>query len=258
MGAGRAQLFAGLCGVGMWAAWVLPALQAHPRPAEEAQLVALWTVHMLPLVSLLFAPVLGRELTYLGIFPAAMVLPVAGSVLFDWPLGRPLPQSDLVLGGAAFFLYAVSVSLMLRRARVRQGEARSERLAAPAREGSTVASVLGTLRGLAGGLVPLVLAYGAHFDRRVQLLLEDSFAGAAGYARVFVDLAALGLGILAADFALFSPLRSARRRSGLRELATLAEQRFGPRSAPRFSAGASFALSAVLLFLLGGYLAVRS
>ena len=258
MGPSRAQLFAGFCAVGLWATWVLPPLEAHARPEQTGEVIALWAVHMLPLASLLLAPLVGRDALYLGIFPAAMVLPIAGAMFFDWPLALATPAADLLLGGAAFVLYAVAVSLVLRRARTVAIAARSERIVGDADLADRAfGRPLGLLRGLAAGVVPLCLAYAAHFDGKVQLLVDDSFAQASGYARVFVDLAALGLGVLAADFALFAPLRDARRRGSRKELLALAEERFGVRSAPRLSFFASFGAGALLLMALAGYLAVR-
>jgi hypothetical protein len=252
----RAKVLFGFLAVGLWAAWFLPPLVRAPELPTGSKLVALWMAHMLPLFTLLLAPVLGLEATCLFAFPTALVLPFAGAAVLGWELAEKTQPADLALAAGAFLLYAVAAPLALRRSRApRIGvEVRPTAGRAPA---PRLERALGAARSLATALLPLTVAYAAHFDRRLQILLEESFGASAGYATVLVDLTALALGIAAADLAFFAPLRGLRGKSGPAEIAAEVEERLQIRSTPRLSAGLSLAGAAIFLTALAAYRLVR-
>lgn len=258
MNRGRAHLLVGILGVAVWAAWYVPPLLRTLRLPAGSELAALWVMHMLPLSALLLAPLLGLEATGLFAFPAALVLPFAGSAAFGWELGRGVEGGDLLLGGAAFLLYVVAVPLALRRSRAARAPALARPL--PGRHLPTAPWVergLALARPTLCALLPLTLAYAVHFDRRLQVSLAESFGTSAGYAAVLVDLSALALGVVAADLAFFSPLRGLRGRAGPREIALEVEEILRSRRPAR--TGLSFAggVAALLLAALAAYLAWR-
>ena len=253
MTAARAQILAAFLGVGLWAAFLLPPLELHARPQATGEAVALWCAHVLPLFSLLLVPWLGRETTFLAVFPAALVVPIAGSSLFDWPLAQPTRTADLVVAGLAFGLYAIAVPIALRRARARDLQA--ERKKQP-RLGGTQA-VLGRLHAVAVVSLPLWLAYTVHFNKRLQLTLVDSFADAAGYAAAFLDLTGLALGIVAADLAFFGPLRELRAHRSPEDAARAARERALTKTPTRGRALLALAAGGVCSMLLLGYVWTR-
>jgi hypothetical protein len=255
---GRAHLLVGILGVALWASWYLPPLLRTPQIPGGSELAALWVMHMLPLSALLLAPLVGLEATSLLAFPAALVLPFAGSAAFGWELGRGTEGGDLVLGGAAFLLYAVAAPLALRRSRASRAPALAQPL--PGRHLPTppwVERGLALARPALGALLPLALAYAVHFDRRLQVSLADSFGTSAGYAAVLVDLSALALGVVAADLAFFAPLRGLRGRAGPREIAVEVEEIFRSRRPARASLPFAGGAAALLLAALAAYLAWR-
>lgn len=245
----RAQILAAFLGVGLWAALLLPPLELHARPQATGEAILLWSVHVLPLLTLLLVPLLGRETTFLAVFPAALVVPIAGSVLLDWPLAKPARTADLVVAVLAFGLYATAVPLSLRRARARDLEGKRE----SATRAPGLASWLGRARALAVVVLPLWLTYTVHFNRRVQLTLSDSFGDAAAYAAVFLDLTALALGVVAADLAFFGPLRDLRNHRNPGDAARQARERGLAKAPAAARAWMMVAAGGVISILLLGY-----
>lgn len=244
----------GLLGVALWGAWFLPALLRNDMP-PGGELAALWCIHMLPLAALLPAPVVGPETTALFTFPAALVFPFAGAVAFGWPVAETARPPDLVVAAAGFLLYAIAAPLALKRSRTVRPSV--EPRALRRRPGMALARALASLRSVLAVLAPLALAYAAHFDGRLQSLLRESYGGQAGWAAVLVDLAALAVGVGAADLAFHAPLRALRGRAGPDEIALEIEDALGVRLASRGKAFAAAAAAGALALALGAYLAVR-
>lgn len=251
----RPLLLPAFLGVVLWVAWFLPPLDASFQPTSTGEIILFFATHVLPIATLLLVPILGREATYLAWFPLALVVPFATSAVTDWPLLRARAPGDVLIGAAAFALYAIAVPILLRRARARPLTGRVTPVPSASHR---TRGWLGRARvALVVGL-PIALLYATIFDRRLQIVLADSFGAAQGYAQVMLALAALGLGALAAELAFFAPLRATRKLRAPADFIAGLGPRFAVRSRPsRLPAMLAVTAVGIAAVVFAAYLAAR-